>query len=310
MSRIHDALKRAEHERASNTDPQGSAGIGKMGAPADHQKAWQSVTGETKVMARQLESGSQVEANLLSALMERCPRYVWNPNPKAIIFTNEQNQAAGTEEFRTLRSRLHLARKQQPLQKLLITSPLPKEGKTFIAANLARIIVTQPEHRLLLVDGDLRMPALHLSLGAPQAPGLSEYLRGEADEFAVIQRGTLDNFFFLPSGKQLSNPSELIGNGRLKVLLNRVSSAFDWIVMDSPPAVPVSDAKLLADVCDGVLVMIQVGSTPFDLAQKACQEFGERKFLGVVLNRVDAKSTYSSYYYSQERKAVTGNRKG
>jgi Mrp family chromosome partitioning ATPase len=88
----------------------------------------------------------------------------------------------------------------------------------------------------------------------------------------------------------------LISNGRLKLLVRRLAPAFDWIIFDSPPAVPVSDAQLLAEVCDGVLVIFRSGATPFDLAQRACAQFGEKQLLGVVLNRVKPNSAYGSYY--------------
>jgi Mrp family chromosome partitioning ATPase len=111
--------------------------------------------------------------------------------------------------------------------------------------------------------------------------------------------------FFIPAGKPVSNGSELIGNGRLRVLLDRLAPAFDWIILDSPPIVPVSDAKLLADLCDGVLVVIRSGSTPFDLAQKACREFPKKQLLGVVLNGVAPGQAYTSYFY-QKRSNSTG----
>jgi capsular exopolysaccharide synthesis family protein len=294
MSRIYDALKKAEREKAASTVPEVPAGATENTAPVgDYPRGFHTI------MADSLATSA---AALLRTLEERCPKCTWNPDPKTILFFHEQNHMLGTEEFRTLRSRICMTRKRQPLQKLLITSPLPREGKSFVAANLAAVMVHQPEHRVLLIDADLRSPRLHRSLGTPLTPGLSDYLSGEVDEISVVQRGCLDNFFFIPGGKSVPNPSELIGNGRLRLLLNRLTPAFDWIILDSPPAVPVSDAKLLADLCDGVIVLILAGVTPFDLAQKACQEFRERQVLGVVLNRVAAGSAYSSYYYGHKRR--------
>lgn len=302
MSRIYDALKKAEREKAASAVPEAPAGATKNTAPvSDYPRGFHSV------MADSLATSA---AALLRTLEERCPKCSWNPDPKTVLFFHGQNHMLGTEEFRTLRSRIYMTRKRQPLQKLLITSPLPREGKSFVAANLAAAMVHQPEHRVLLIDADLRSPRLHRSLGTPLTPGLSDYLSGEADEFSVVQRGCLDNFFFIPGGKSVPNPSELIGNRRLRLLLNRLTPAFDWIILDSPPALPVSDAKLLADLCDGVIVLILAGVTPFDLAQKACQEFRERQVLGVVLNRVAAGSAYTSYYYGYKKKDEKSNGKG
>ena len=101
----------------------------------------------------------------------------------------------------------------------------------------------------------------------------------------------------IPGGADAPNPSELIGNGRFELLLDRVAPVFDWIIIDSPPAIPVSDAKLLAGFCDGVLMLVNAGTTPFDLAQKACAEFSQNQLLGVILNRVEPGQNYNSYYH-------------
>jgi len=108
----------------------------------------------------------------------------------------------------------------------------------------------------------------------------------------------MDNLFFIPSGRTVSSPAELVANGRLKFLLNRVEPLFDWIVIDSPPAVPVSDAGLLANYCDGVLIVVRSNATPFDIARKARQEFRDTLLVGVVLNGIDVGSSYTQYYYS------------
>jgi capsular exopolysaccharide synthesis family protein len=214
----------------------------------------------------------------------------------------------GAEEFRSLRSFLYLVREQRRLQRLLISSSLPGEGKTFTALNLAHAMACQTEHCALLIDGDLRLPKLHTALGTSCAPGLSDYLAGEADEFSILQRSSLENLFFIPAGRPAPNPSELIGNGRLKLLLDRLSPAIDWIILDSPPVIPVSDAKLLAEVCDAVLLVVRAGSTPYDLAQKACRQFRPQQLLAAVLNRSAPNQAYASYY-PYNRGAGSGNGK-
>jgi Mrp family chromosome partitioning ATPase len=112
-----------------------------------------------------------------------------------------------------------------------------------------------------------------------------------------MQRGTAENFFFIPGGNTARNPTELLGNGRFDGLMKRVVPIFDWIIIDSPPVIPVSDARLLASFCDGVLMLVNAGTTPFDLAQRACGAFPKNQLLGVILNRVDPAQAYGSYYY-------------
>jgi capsular exopolysaccharide synthesis family protein len=223
-----------------------------------------------------------------------------------MLFLNGDDNARGSEEFRTLRSRLYQIREKMTLKKILVTSALPKEGKSFTAANLAQVMVRQHGRRVLLIDADLRGPRLHLMFGTTSAPGLSDYLQGASDEFSIMQRGALENLLLIPSGREVSNPAELVANGRLKFLLQRVEPLFDWIIIDSPPAVPVSDASLLANSCDGVLMVVRSNATPVEMARKARQEFPDKVLVGVVLNGTSEETgAYSRYYYDAYEKKRT-----
>jgi capsular exopolysaccharide synthesis family protein len=158
----------------------------------------------------------------------------------------------------------------------------------------------------LLIDADLRGPRLHLMLGTTASPGLADYLQGGSDEFSIMQRGSMENLFFIPSGQQINDPSELVANGRLKFLLQRVEALFDWIIIDSPPAVPVSDAGVLAKACDGVLMVVRSNSTPVDMARRAREEFVDQALVGVVLNGTNNETTpYTRYYYEAYGKNTT-----
>jgi Mrp family chromosome partitioning ATPase len=124
-------------------------------------------------------------------------------------------------------------------------------------------------------------------------------LRSEADEFSIIQRGPMENLFFIPAGHYTANPAELLANGRLRALLHRLESTFDWIIVDSAPAVPVADAVLMANDCDGVLLVVRSNSTPTDAARRARQEFSERNVIGAVLNGITPElAPYMQYYYA------------
>jgi|SRR5450432_534584 protein-tyrosine kinase len=286
MSRIHEALKKAEQERAMSQSSR-EAAPSVLDSPSD------------PVFTSVAPSASPALSSSSESLLARCRQTNWTPDPKTMLFFSSEEHAAGMEEFRTLRSRLYQAREKQPLTKLLVTSALPKEGKSFTACNLAQVIVRQHGRRALLIDGDLRNPRLHKALGAELGPGLSEYLRSENDEFSVIQRGPMENLFLIPAGVNTGNPAELLANGRLKFLLSRLETVFDWIIIDSPPAVPVADAALLANFCDGVLLVVRSNSTPMDAARQARKEFAERNVVGVVLNGITPDlSPYSQYYYS------------
>jgi capsular exopolysaccharide synthesis family protein len=188
-------------------------------------------------------------------------------------------------------------REKKPIRTLLITSASKGEGKSFVALNLAQAIARQHERRALLIDADLRAPRLHVRMGAPSAPGLTDYLSGEADEFSIIQADAKEDLFFIPAGRPVSNPAELLANNRLKSLLGRLASVFEWIIVDAPPVLPVSDAGVLAGMCDGVIFVVRAGATAFDLTQAACQEFRENNLLGAVLNGADEEAMYGAYSY-------------
>ena len=126
---------------------------------------------------------------------------------------------------------------------------------------------------------------------------MTEYLRGEADAISIIQQGLEDNLLFIPGGKEVTNPSELLSNGRLKLLLDRMTPIFDWVILDSPPCLLVADASILADICDGVLLVARAGVTPAATAQRASQELRGRNVVGVVLNAMNASHAYNSDYY-------------
>jgi len=213
-----------------------------------------------------------------------------------MLFFGSEEPVHGTEEFRTLRSQLYQLREKQPLRTILVTSSLPREGRTFVAANLAQVMARQPGCRTLLIDADLRNPSLHLALGTSAMPGLSEYLLGEVDELGILQRGQMENLFFLASGRPVSGQTEVVSNGRLKSLLDRLEPLFDWIIIDSPAAIPVSDSGLIANFCDGVLMVVRSDSTPFDLVRKARQKFNPERLLGVVLNGIPAEIDPQTQY--------------
>ncbi len=310
MSRIHEALKKAEQERAAT---QGGGAAQNSFAPESFEPSSRPREEEPSVavVAGEPTGGVPLTSAMpsfaspfsLDALLARCPQVQWKPDERTMLFFNGDDNARGTEEFRTLRSRLYHTREKIALKKILVTSALPKEGKSFTAANLAGVLVRQHGRRVLLIDGDLRGPRLHTMLGTTASPGLSDYLQGKSDEFSIMQRGSLENLFFIPSGDQISDPAELVANGRLRFLLQRVEALFDWIIIDSPPAVPVSDASVLAKACDGVLMVVRSNATPVDMARRARQEFPDQVLVGVVLNGTDKESIpYSRYYYETTAK--------
>ena len=306
MSRIHEALKKAEQERAATQGsslPTSFATTPVAEPPVfDEKPAVMPPAANAGVVMSAFASPFSTDT-----LLARCAQREWKPEAGTMLFMNGDDSGRGTEEFRTLRSRLYHLREKMTLKKILVTSALPREGKSFTSSNLAQVVVRQHGRRALLIDADLRAPRLHQMLGTTSDPGLSDYLTGKSDEFSIMQRGPLENLFFIPSGTGVADPAELVGNGRLKLLLQRVEPLFDWIIIDSPPAVPVSDASVLAKACDGVLMVVRSNSTPVDLARRARQEFPEEALIGAVLNGTSEDALpYARYYYdSYQKKSAT-----
>jgi len=295
MSRIHDALKKASEERATMPAVEGAP---LAGAAVSAPKEWHGAPPQLPDLTAEPSAAAALPLSYVrfDDLQRQCAHPVWHFDPNVNVFVNASLSPHAAEQFRTLRTRLYQLRSSQPLQTLLITSAVAGEGKTFVTTNLAQAIVHQPDRRTLIIDADLRCARLHVPLGAPTAPGLSDYLKGEADEMAIIQHGHEGNLCFIPGGSEVTNPSELLSNGRLKALIDRMTPVFDWIILDSPPCVPVADASILAALCEGILLVVRAGSTPTDVVRKACQELQGRNVVGVVMNAIDESSMKGSYY--------------
>jgi capsular exopolysaccharide synthesis family protein len=229
-------------------------------------------------------------------LLKSCAEPSWVLDPKTVAFAAGNESHSSAEQFRTLRSRLYQLREGAPLKKILITSALAAEGKTFVATNLAQAIAQEKQRKVLLIDADLRSPTLHKPLGAPLTPGLSDYLRGQANDPDIIQHGQEGNLCFIPAGNAGSDPSELLSNGALEKLLERLTPLFDWVIIDSPPCLPVADSNALAAHCDGVLLVLRARSTPSVAAERARKELQKRKVIGVVMNAIEEAETYGGYY--------------
>jgi capsular exopolysaccharide synthesis family protein len=298
MSRIHEALKKAAQERterlAAELDKDVSKVPVQISRPVTVEANLAVLVGDRRVS----RGGDQIGAFQYEELVKRCAHYEWELDVRSSVFHSFSAEDGAAERFRTLRSRLRQIAGTRTLRRILVTSGVAAEGKTFVTSHLAQSIAQQETRRVLLIDADLRAPRLHMALGAPSLPGLTDYLRGEVDEYTAIQKGKRENLFVIPAGSSVSNPSELLSSERMKQLLDLMTPIFDWIIIDSPPALPVHDASILADLTDGVLLVVQAGSTEVEVAEKVAAEFREKNLLGVVLNRVEKADDYGSNYYS------------
>lgn len=233
-------------------------------------------------------------------------------DPSAVsspLLSREDQQSPRAESFRQLRTNLQFANVSGRANTVLITSSLPGEGKTTSATNLA-IALAQSGQTVCLIDADLRRPMVSEYLGLDRNAGLTTALIGRADVNDLLQPWGEHNLYVLTSGQVPPNPSELLGSDEMKGLIDRLGEAFETIVIDAPPLLPVTDAAVLSQHVGGVVLV--VGSQKLTLPElekslNALHMVGAN-LLGLLLNRLPVKGpdAYSYSYYSQT--VSTGNR--
>ncbi|HEY2434182.1 MAG TPA: CpsD/CapB family tyrosine-protein kinase [Vicinamibacterales bacterium] len=199
------------------------------------------------------------------------------------------------EQYNRLATSLHLIQTHTGLRTLMISSALPRDGKTLTAANLALTLSESYKRHVLLIDADLRRPSVHEVFRVPNASGLADCLRGDgAISVPFIQVSPY--LTILPSGPTDETPMAGLASARLQALLKNVKTRFDWVIVDTPPVGIISDASILASQLDGVLLVIGAGATPYEAVKRAVTEFGKDRIVGVVLNRVSAQTIHDKSY--------------
>jgi capsular exopolysaccharide synthesis family protein len=212
------------------------------------------------------------------------------------------------EQFRLLRSRLGLMQKQRGIKTILITSTGPKEGKTFTASGMVGVFAQEPGKRVVLIDADMRKPASGQNFGingCKPGTGLSEVLRGNIEFSKALILSMNPEFYFLPSGPLPSNPSELLSSPKLDRLLKTAAENFDWVIVDSPPVLSLSDSTLISPLCDAVILVVRADSTPSKLVLDSINQIGRDRICGVILNRLRRSGSshyYYQYYYTNSKR--------
>lgn len=203
----------------------------------------------------------------------------------------------GADRFRYLRMQLRELKSVANMRSVLITSPLPRDGKSTVAMNLATVMAEQGARRVLLIEADLYRPSLAKSLNVPSHAGLADCLERDLDPLTVIQRLEPLGWYLLQAGNPHGNPTELLQSDALPPLMQRLSSFFDWVIVDSPPIAPLADAAILSRQVDASLLVVRASRTPQDAVKKALSILGEKHVLGIILNSASVLNhLYSKYY--------------
>jgi capsular exopolysaccharide synthesis family protein len=297
MSRVHDALRRAEQ-----------AGFTPEELPPDAVEARELLPSAAHGLGPNGNSYSSAAApaptlrlNLQPTMLREVAVVPFQPAPESHLLDLNNSHETPAEEFRTLRTRLNHLQTIQPLHTIVVTSPSPAEGKTFSAVNLALAESHLAESSVMLGDFDLRRPIIHNLFQVGRAPGLSDYLTGQCTFPEALRKVEGMNLYLLPAGSPVKNPLELLNTRHAKALFEELPRCFNWAIFDTPPLLFSADANLLATLADGTILVVKIGSTTFDNVTRAIQSLCENNVLGIVANGARASELYSkyTYYYSK-----------
>jgi capsular exopolysaccharide synthesis family protein len=311
MTRLADALQRAKDRNNTARSPVVAAPAGPTPvvapvarlavAPAVRVPAAMvgeaTSTGEGVILVKapDREPAPRTETSAVSvggtSLIARPSRdqlATWRSNPDlAGKLVGTDGFAAGAQEqYRKLAAILHHAQGERGLKVIMVTSALPNEGKSLTVVNLALTLSESYHRRVLLIDTDLRRPTVQGMFGIPPLAGLNEGLKATEDRPMAITPVS-ERLFVLPAGRPEADPMSGLTSERMRRLIAQAASAFDWVIVDSPPVGLLPDANLLAAFVDGVLLVVRAGKTPFALVKRTVESISHERILGVVMNAID-----------------------
>jgi capsular exopolysaccharide synthesis family protein len=285
MAKVYDALRRAEKQRRERGGPSAP----EPAVPL----AW-----EPPARATARPAGDRLLASLRNWIsfgrLHVTEESAAEINKRRIALLQPDSYVC--EQFRTLRSRIDSIAAERPLRTIAIISPAAGEGKSTAAINLAIVSAMQIDRRVCLVDCDLRQPKIHRTLGLNPRAGLAEVLTGEVTlgEALLPVEGT--SLSVLAVRGQPSNPSELLATVRMRQLVADLAERFDRVILDTPAALVLPDAKIVSDLCEGIVVIVRADLTPRDDVEAALEFLDRRRVIGLVLNGARIPQGRYSYY--------------
>lgn len=219
-------------------------------------------------------------------------------NRKLIAFTNPRSRVS--EQFRTLRTNIHFTSPDGETRSLAITSASHSEGKSTTASNLA-IVFAQEGKRVLFIDADMRKPTMHQTFKLNNSRGLSNVLARQIALKVAIQSAEIENLDLLPCGPIPPNPAELLSSHNMDLLFEQALDSYDLLIFDTPPVLSVTDSVILANKCEGTILVVDSGKTEKEHAIKAKEAITastKTRLIGVVINnvKVEKDAAYAQYY--------------
>jgi capsular exopolysaccharide synthesis family protein len=293
MSHIFDALQRSEVEQSEGEPALTEATFSvatQLLEVAERKRRAAAGNGGGRSAAAATTAGVSTSNNAA----DRFPTLPVSILPSSRLVAVGEEGSLGAEKFRFLAVRLRQMRQSRTLQKVLITSTIPQEGKSTVAANLACTLARRKPHRTLLIEGDLRRPTVAQRFGVGHVPGLSEWLRGETACKNIYRLEGL-GLWILPAGSAPENPLELMQSGKLAQLMEELSASFDWIIVDSPPILPLADTSIWSRMADGILLVTRKSITEKSQLRRGIETLERGKLLGALVNG-STDAAHSDYY--------------
>jgi protein-tyrosine kinase len=275
MSRVHDALRRAEQSGVLSTP------VHRPASPAPAAGASVLDPGVTN----------------FDGLLELVQEVPFRAATDSLLIDVSRPHEAPMEEFRTLRTRLNHLKTLQPIHSIVVTSASPAEGKSLSAANLALAEAHLAGNTTLLADFDFRRPIVHTLFGMDRGPGITDYLLGKVPLHQAMRKIAGTNLYIMPAGEAVINPLELLNLPEVKVMMDRLPELFNWIILDSPPLLFAADASLLGTLCHSTLLVVRIGHTTIDSVTRAMQSLCNNNVLGILVNGARRGELYSKYTY-------------
>lgn len=303
MSHIFEALQRAEQERSGETSQQPPESVVELLQTADLLQTAESISVAASVETLEIPEESFVtrpglEAEGVTRGFISAKMLTPAPNEKSRLVCLTDQGSLGAEKFRVLGLRLRQLRERRKLKRIVVTSTIPSEGKSLIAANLALNQARSKVLKTVLIDGDLRRPTLTTLFGFHRSlPGLCECLREERRLKDVVYKLKDTGLWFLPAGLTPENPIELMQSGHLKELLEELEAFFDWIIIDTPPILPLADSPLWTKFSDGTLMVVREGVSEKRALERAVEMMDSSTLLGLIVNGCSRNEL--KYYYSR-----------
>jgi capsular exopolysaccharide synthesis family protein len=220
-----------------------------------------------------------------------------------LLIVEKNSNSISAEAYKTLRTNIQYSSFDKEIKTILVTSTIPGEGKSTIAGNLA-LSFAQQDKKVLVIDCDLRKPALHKMFKLSNFKGLSDVIVGNSD-LEKVMYNYRDNFDILTSGKIPPNPSEILASNAMTMLLEKLKTMYDIIIIDSAPLQAVTDAQIISNKVDGTLLVIRAGLTKREAILQAKELLNQvnAKILGVVLNGAENNSEKHYYYYGSKEES-------